>query len=140
MSRLPLAVGLALAIIAAGVAQISITPKSAGPIVVDMNQYVNRLPYNITLPAVPDVIHVVNITGKDFCIHIAIPGGIVVNVYYGDTWVDVVWMGCYYRTNTYDYSEFYVTFNGTQLREWWDYGFRVVKPPEKFVIMLRPRR
>jgi len=125
MRRFPTALGLALAIVAAGIAYISTTPSSTSPVVVDMSQVAP--PTDIRLPALPDAIHVVNIAKKSFCIYFIIPNGIVVND--RGTWANVTDPTCFFRDRAYPYNDVYITFNGTAAREGWDVAYRVVKPP-----------
>jgi len=126
-ARVPLALGLALALVAAGVAYISVSPQSTSPILIDMSQ-VDTLPVEIQLPSLPGVIRVVNITGKTFCVYLRIPGGIVVDQY-GSVWANVTDSRCFFGDQRYPYNDVYITFNGTVVRSGWDTAYRVVKPP-----------
>jgi len=126
-ARVPLALGLALALVAAGVIYISVSPRSTSPILIDMNQ-VGPPPVEIQLPSLPSAIRVVNITGKTFCVYLQIPGGIVVDQY-GSVWANVTDSRCFFRDRWYPYNDVYITFNGTVVRRGWDAAYHVVKPP-----------
>jgi len=135
MTRLPLALGLALVIAAAAVVYVTVTPKPVDVVVINLTNV--QIPSNITLPGLPKAIYFYNITKKDFCLYIDIPGGMLIG---GEGWVvlETINVGCFLSYVNYGYTSFTVYFNMTTAPNWYDWGLRVVKPPKYVVIRIEP--
>jgi len=131
MTRLPLAVGLALVVVAAAVVYVTVAPRSADTVV-----YINvtNPTANITLPALPRDAIVIrfapNVTGY-WCIYLDIPGGVFVEIDSGITYVDTVSISCYTANQVVP-----LYFNGSAAQ--WGYYYRVVKPPSRVVVRFLP--
>jgi len=125
MKRLPIALGLALVVVVATVAYITVTPKTTNSVI-----YINAttVPFNVTLPAFPsDAIVVRWNVSYPLCVSLKIPGGIVHYVEYGDVYMDSVDVGCFGR-----YVIIY--FNGTIVDSANTVALNVVRPPKYVVI------
>jgi len=135
MRRLPLPLVFAIAIVATAVVYITVVPEPVDVVVINLTNV--QIPSNITLPGLPMAIHFYNITKKNFCIYIDIPGGMLTD---DQGWVvqETLNAGCYLSYVDYGYTSFTVYFNTTKVSNWYDWGLRVVKPPKHVVIRIEP--
>jgi len=125
MTRLPIAIGLAIAIVAAGVAVVNVAPAQ------DVVYIDATTPKNVTLDGLPKAI-VFNLTSGRTIIRMYMPGGVIVTVVGGytikDYWEQTINLG--------SPQEYVYYFNGTLALAGPRMSFRVVTPPEKVVIQI----
>jgi len=131
MRRLPIALGIALVVVAAAVAYVTVAPKATNNVI-----YINvtKVPSNTTLPALPRDTIVVsfapNITGY-WCVYVDIPGGVAVDRYSGIVHRDTISLSCFTGGQTVR-----IYFNESAPP--WDFLYEVVKSPKYVVVRITP--
>jgi len=131
MRRLPLPLVFAIAIVATAVVYITITSETADVYVIDVGQLNVTTAVNITLPGLPAVLLLQNLTTKNVCVYIYTPGGVFLDKVYGDYYIEYIELGCYYSYSRYPSRNMWIYFNGTiPPGTHWNSTFAVVKPPK----------
>jgi len=125
MTRLPIAIGLAVVIVTAGMAVVNVAPER------DVVYIDATMPKNVTLNGLPKAI-VFNLTSGKTIIRMYMPGGVIVSTVGGYTYKDY-WE---HAINLVSPLEYVYYFNGTLAVTGPRTGFRVVVPPEKVVIQI----
>jgi len=126
MKRIPIAIGLALAIVAAAVAVVNVTPAQ------DVVYIDATTAKNVTLSGLPKVI-VFNLASGTTYIHMYMPGGVIVDTQYGYTYKDyTMW-----QISLSSARQAVMYFNGTLTVSGLGWTYRVVVPPETVTISIR---
>jgi len=126
MKRIPIAIGLALAIVTAAVVTINVAPAQ------DVVYIDATTPKNVTLSGLPKAI-VFNLASGTTYIHMYMPGGVIVDAMFGYTSKDYK----FWQISLSSAGQAVIYFNGTFPVSGAKWSYYVVTPPETVTIRIQ---